>query len=221
LSVYHDSDFQVYRCWKVYKKQKRIIIVPVILWLCALTANACFWVLNVTISLYPRSYSPRLISVIGCIFWAFSVPLNIYATSVIVFRIWRIDKEVFRADSSSSPPVILRFQRETSTKLQKAIKIIVESALIYTLVSLSVLVTKATGSNMMYLTTAADIMVVGISYDMIVIRIHGERLKDLAYSQTNTPASTLKFEHEKESAPSMDFGLERVSKPCPTFKIGK
>ncbi|KAJ3505595.1 hypothetical protein NLJ89_g7332 [Agrocybe chaxingu] len=111
----------------------------------------------------------------------------------IVVRIWQIGRmSPSVREDPSTPRAIMSLQKQTRTRLQAAIKTIVESGLIYTATSVTALASHVSKSHSIYITSAADIMAIGIAFNLIIVRIARERSRERA-TWSRGPVSTLKF----------------------------
>ncbi|KAF9529126.1 hypothetical protein CPB83DRAFT_285071 [Crepidotus variabilis] len=177
----------IYRCWKIYNKSIKVIALPMLLWPGGVVAP-CIWMTCITLS---TGISTAKIS---SIFWAFSVAINIYTTSCIVYRLLIIDRIlIIRVPLSSQ---VRQIVSKTASLRNKVVSIIVESAFMYTSLTTVVLISLSTSNNgkLVYISTAADVMFAGICFDMIIIRIHQEFVKDVIESREGAPTSSIKFE---------------------------
>ncbi|CAA7261966.1 unnamed protein product [Cyclocybe aegerita] len=197
----------VYRCWVVYSKSWKIIVFPILLWL--LGISSCIWSLYVQTQLNSGSrMTSDLLYPLWMVFWIFTVSLNVYATVSIVVRIWQIGRMSPSArEDPSTPRAIMSLQKQTRSRLQAAIKIIVESGLIYTATSVTALASHVSKSHSIYITSAADIMAIGIAFNLIIIRIAIERSREHA-AWSRGPVSTLKFGETLPPMPTRDSTQE-------------
>ncbi|KAF8068856.1 hypothetical protein FPV67DRAFT_1668910 [Lyophyllum atratum] len=154
----------IYRCWVVYNKSWQIVIFPIFLWLAGLACT--------TVNMYTQGMLTSGSRVNGGIlfagitaFWTATMTLNLYATTMIVIRIWRVVNQA--AITHKLSPFA---SEQPQSRLQNIMRIIVESGLVYTVVTIVVFVSHVTGSNSIYITTAAEMQIIGITFNLILIR---------------------------------------------------
>ncbi|KAJ7611731.1 hypothetical protein FB45DRAFT_315522 [Roridomyces roridus] len=113
----------------------------------------------------------------GLSFWSLTICTNIASTSLIVWRIWVVERQNRRYG--------LREDRQTSG-LQRAMRNIVESGMIYTTCSILQLAAFANGSTWNYPASALAFQSVGISFNLIIIRGASLRLRREPGGTTST-----------------------------------
>ena len=110
----------VYRCWRAYNKSTTIILLPMLLWIVG--AGATIWTLYLNVNASGKQLYMGVQYPLSCVFWAFTMGLNIYTTcesmkypffsvqahlrcsATIIYRIWSVDQETLRPryDTTSS-----------------------------------------------------------------------------------------------------------------------
>jgi len=156
------------RCWIVYKQYdfKRhhwlILFIPVLLCIgaivCAIMDIVVLSTLHAPTSIPGATpLRPYLVA-----YYVLTLTLNILATGLIVYRIWDIHHQTTAFFKSSLC---------STDHIRSAIRIFVESALLYTLsVGVSIVVELA-GSMAYYGTSDLSVELAGITFDLIIIRI--------------------------------------------------
>jgi len=198
LQIQLANGILTFRCWVVYQKSMVAVAIPVLLWLAGLTCAIVMTVVKGTklghISSTSQTWWPLSFTIVG-------IALNIYATVMIVYKIWRVDSQS-AATRTKSP-------RNT---LRAAIRIIIESGLLQTIISFTVLITVVTQSDASFITSAAEIQIVGIAYNLILIRVSKEGRRSAV--DTEQKSTTLHFavNHSRfqESSPQ-DFSRESTT----------
>ncbi|GLB42370.1 hypothetical protein LshimejAT787_1103850 [Lyophyllum shimeji] len=154
----------IYRCWIMCDKRRRMVLLPILLWLGGVGVTA--------LSMYQQgvlTFGSRVnggaISHVYISFWSSTIVLNLYATTLIVLRIWRAVNQTAKAQRLS--PL---FSSQSQTRVQLVMRIVIESALVYTIMSFIVFINQLTGSTSVYITTAAEIQLSGIAFNLILIR---------------------------------------------------
>ncbi|KAF8970693.1 hypothetical protein BDZ97DRAFT_57170 [Flammula alnicola] len=184
------------RCWHVYARKWAVILFPLALWTAGFVIMIyAVWTENQFLFHHDDS---RMLSIECTIFWVVTIVLNIYTTGMIVFRIWSVDhaaRSVHAADSVSSCPQSGKMKRRS--KLQSVLRIVIDSGLIYTMTSFAVFCSQIASSNSVFITTGADIMVIGIAFNLIHIRVAHTRDRDELSPADSEPStlSTIQFSH--------------------------
>ncbi|KIK61736.1 hypothetical protein GYMLUDRAFT_73243 [Collybiopsis luxurians FD-317 M1] len=166
----------IYRCWVVYNKSWFIISFPLLLWLGYLGLAIFVVYLEASagnphvLLTGPGSLSSLTPSITAG--WTMSLVNNILATGLIVYRIWQVDKNSSMYAAQSVPSSHGFFSRSGKrTRLQNVIRIIIESGGLYTVMALITFITFETGSASFYPTSDAELQILSIAFNLIVIRI--------------------------------------------------
>ncbi|KAJ7903797.1 hypothetical protein B0H14DRAFT_3421976 [Mycena olivaceomarginata] len=139
----------IFRCWKVYSKSWRVVAFSLLLYLggtaCAVMILRVVATLHSNTLITSSSLNPLILS-----FWVLTIVQNIITTGLLVFRIWRVDRNTAR--------------------LRNTMRIIIESGLMYTTIALLTFITQITNSNSTYGVSDVEVQVVGITFNLIIIR---------------------------------------------------
>ncbi|KAJ6468621.1 hypothetical protein C8R47DRAFT_803220 [Mycena vitilis] len=151
----------IYRCWYIWSKSWRIIGLPVLLWLGSFSCQMAMLALLHTLGEEPVN-SGRLLPW-GLAFWILTICTNVIATSLIVWRIWGVEKQgrEFRSAPDGS---------STDSTLNNAMRRIIESGMIYTVASLLEAIAYATQSYLNYPGSSLVCYSIGINLNLIIIR---------------------------------------------------
>ncbi|KZT01854.1 uncharacterized protein LAESUDRAFT_717201 [Laetiporus sulphureus 93-53] len=122
-------------------------------------------------------------------FFCTSLSINILSTGMIVWRIWRIQRQKAKAFAQS-------FGSSGGLDLLNIIRIFLESALLYTLCVALTFIANFAGSNISYGFSDISVEIAGVSFDLIIIRIW----KGVATEQTDQFASSLNWEASRGGA---------------------
>ncbi|KAJ7893026.1 hypothetical protein B0H13DRAFT_1625340 [Mycena leptocephala] len=133
----------IYRCWHLWNKSWLVVTLPLLIWLANVACSIRFLAIlsqatqGLVIS---NSIHPWLTA-----FWSMTICINIMTTSLIVWRIWIVDRQnrKFGVDSLAT------YNRPHST-LSHVMRNIIESGMIYTVVSIFTLATYAIQSTLLY-----------------------------------------------------------------------
>ncbi|KAF9484175.1 hypothetical protein BDN70DRAFT_989801 [Pholiota conissans] len=188
-----------YRCWEVYGRRWKFVLLPIVLWLGALADTVCVLWANSRF-LHSSDIGSNLQHLMGLtwtIFWVTTIVLNVYATGMIVIRICRVNN----INCPSAHCESIGFERHANkkpTKFKEVIRIVIDSGLIYTTTSLVVVISLVTASTSYFITTSADMIVIGIAFNLINIRVAKARARDAitpSVTETKAPA-ILEFNHD-------------------------
>ncbi|KAJ7326169.1 hypothetical protein DFH08DRAFT_884978 [Mycena albidolilacea] len=154
----------VYRCWVIYGRSWLVISLPGLLVLGNTAVTGVVLYLEITLNQHAL-LSVKQIKPFGAAFWALTIVINIITTGLIVARMWRINR--------GTQDIIYRPERRgprPSTTLQHIMRIVIESGLLYTGTSLITFISYVTNSVAVYVTTDIEIQVIGIAFNLIIIR---------------------------------------------------
>ncbi|CCM06249.1 uncharacterized protein FIBRA_08498 [Fibroporia radiculosa] len=145
----------IYRMWIVWGYSKRVVVIPLCT-LVGLTVCGIAVVYQMT-----RFHLGQNIFITDLGRWltsnsVFTLCTNLYCTSMIAWRIWRINDTV---------------EGHKSNNLMSVLAIIVESSAIYTIWTIFFLVTYEVGSNLQFLSNQTLSIVAGISFMLVNVRV--------------------------------------------------
>ncbi|EMD32282.1 hypothetical protein CERSUDRAFT_118993 [Gelatoporia subvermispora B] len=146
----------IYRCWVVYDGRIMVVIASSLMWAATLVLSMLVTVRSAAIDTASGINDPSLKPYITSVF-TLTVALNIITTSLIILRISRISGEVRQYIAGRQ-------------RMHHAIRIIIESGLLYTLTAFITLVTVVTKTNADYIPADSLVQVTGIAFDLMIIR---------------------------------------------------
>ncbi|KAF7761958.1 hypothetical protein Agabi119p4_9950 [Agaricus bisporus var. burnettii] len=157
----------ILRCWTVWNKMLLAIILPLVLWVGCLSSSvyAIYRLCSRTLSPEPTPISPaeKLYSALVT-YWTCTIILNIYCTGMIVGRICSVQQ-------GWRPPSICSLQDlPQRSRLHLAKRIVIESAMMYTVASLCAFVTHVCESPAIDITYLAEAQIISIAFNLILIR---------------------------------------------------
>ncbi|KAJ3795664.1 hypothetical protein GGU11DRAFT_212782 [Lentinula aff. detonsa] len=169
----------IYRCWTICNRSIVIIIFPILLWMGYLGTGIF------VIYLEASAGNPRVLLTGGLskltpsitAGWTMSLANNIITTGIIVYRIWRVDRTnalygiQTQESSLQGTHGLFGRSKRRRTKLQNVIRIIIESGLMYTTIAFITFITFVVGSNSFYPTSDAELQILSIAFNLIIIRI--------------------------------------------------
>ncbi|KAJ6544419.1 hypothetical protein B0H19DRAFT_956623 [Mycena capillaripes] len=157
----------VYRCWVVYAHSWIAVSLPLLLVLANTAVTGVVLYLEITLNEHTLLNIKQL-KPFGAAFWATTITINILTTGLIVARIARINHS--SKDILYNSEAQTRSSRRPSNKLQHVMRIVVESGLLYTGTSLITFVSYVTNSIAVYVTTDIEVQIIGIVFNLIIIR---------------------------------------------------
>ncbi|EAU88012.1 hypothetical protein CC1G_01659 [Coprinopsis cinerea okayama7 len=178
------DSIMVWRLWVIYERSLLASVIPTLLWAGGLVITIWTVYLRIHVAYRPgateEDYPPELHAICMAL-WALTISLNLYTTSAIVLRIWRADRETKACLRAS------QFNRDIQppSYLKQTMKIVIESGLIHSAVTVSVFICLALRTNASYITTAIDIIVIGITFNLIVLRVASRRLRESHAKQSS------------------------------------
>ncbi|TFK35755.1 hypothetical protein BDQ12DRAFT_725793 [Crucibulum laeve] len=161
----------IYRCWIVYSRSRMVIIFPIILWfgglVCAIIQ--AYWQIVQT-QLFSTAWQPVAMKVgpgtLLAPFWGSTVTLNIYTTSMIIYRIWTAAHENAGTDSLREFKFIIR--------------VIIESGALYLAIITAHFVVWFTPSAFaIVMVSNINLPIIGIAFNLILIRTSKRRVDEL------------------------------------------
>ncbi|KAL0960480.1 hypothetical protein HGRIS_005522 [Hohenbuehelia grisea] len=152
----------IYRCFIVYGKNYWIVTLPSLLWLATSACGAMVCYLEVSIGTGALSQSrlkPFITSMLSL-----TLATTVITTSLIVRRIWKVESKIshFRSGDSSSP-------------LNRVMRILVESGLIYTTTILILFGTYLANSNAILGISDSVVQIIGITFNLIIVNTDAAR----------------------------------------------
>ncbi|PPQ96834.1 hypothetical protein CVT26_006003 [Gymnopilus dilepis] len=189
-SVLIADGFLIYRCWMVCLKSIRMIIVPCVFWIGGVVCTALQLYLQTVQTDGLDAWTPVNMSVgpgtILTPFWGTTIVVNIYATGIIGYKLWRRGKAQSKVDSKSSTGEI---------RVLKIMRIIIESGVIYLLITIPHFIVWFTTSNLAIVILGwINLPVVGSAFNLIIIRSAKHRVEEYEVTTGGrTVISTIKF----------------------------
>ncbi|KAF7307995.1 hypothetical protein MKEN_01161200 [Mycena kentingensis (nom. inval.)] len=145
--------FMIYRCYMVWNRSWTIIVLPMLFW-CGLAVGGLgslrFIILAGHSGIFSKGPVPWITS-----FFAASLALNIFCTAAIAYRILRT-----------------RTMRSfTSSRVQTALIIFVESAAIYSASVLALVVVYLLGSSVHFILLDLTTSIIGVTFTLVTLRL--------------------------------------------------
>ncbi|KAJ7029478.1 hypothetical protein C8F04DRAFT_1237045 [Mycena alexandri] len=192
----------IYRCWFLWDRSWLVIALPLLIWLANTATFIRFLILLAQATqglIISSAVQPWVRG-----FWAMTITINVMTTFMIVARIWMVDRQNKRLGIDADEP------RST---LGYAMRNIVESGMIYTAVSLFMLIAVNLKSTLSYPASGLEIHSVGITFNLIIIRA-----SRIARSPQNTTVS-LRFTQARSATAGREgtevFAHSHIDKESP------
>ncbi|KAF7344114.1 Carboxylic ester hydrolase [Mycena venus] len=159
----------IYRCWFLWDKSWVVIALSLLIWFANMACAMRLLYLNSQIA----EGLVRSVSIQRWFeaFWSMTISINIITTSLIIIRIWMVERQnrKFRAQRQSFiSDSDFAHGHQPRTALSLAMRNIIESGLIYTIVS--ILQLAFLRSNILVIMSALELHSVGITFNLIIIR---------------------------------------------------
>ncbi|EPS94636.1 hypothetical protein FOMPIDRAFT_93562 [Fomitopsis schrenkii] len=153
------------RCWIVYANLKHrwfIVALPSLLWLGATTCAVMDIVLLSTLHSSTSIPATTKLRPYLTAYYVTTLALNVLTTALIVYRIWDVHHQT---------TAFFRTSRLGTDRIRNAVRIFVESALLYTVAVAVSAIAELAKSNAYYGTSDTCVELAGITFDLIIIRI--------------------------------------------------
>ncbi|KAJ8502353.1 hypothetical protein ONZ45_g11850 [Pleurotus djamor] len=214
----------IYRCWIVYGKAYWVIVVPLFLLLGSFITAIWSIVLEVTlqsrVTLQFVKLKPIILtSTLTTLFQ------NILTTSLIIWRIWRVDRETAQyfntlqasGDTIYQPPG----RPHPPTRLRQVLRIVIESGLLLTVIAIVSTVVYVVNGNAFLVVGNAQTQAISIAFNLIIIRAKNQTAAEYTYKFTNAtlplafggPATMGTHESPSQSETETDLGSAEARHP--------
>jgi len=218
LSAVADTLF-IYRLWIVWSRNNWVVVLPILLLLGSITTGIGIEVEIAT--LHGSGVFATQIAAFATSFFSISLVQNLLTTSLIVWRIWRVNMGAREMGQRSLWPVMA---------------VILESGAIYSATLGALLFTYAAGSFAQYICLDMVVPIIGCTFTLIIVRVglglaksgspNGQGATTHAYTtQPRIPMSKINInvartvdvdqEHDLERGGDSDMGDEGFDKVLP------
>ncbi|KDR74688.1 hypothetical protein GALMADRAFT_1334029 [Galerina marginata CBS 339.88] len=178
----------IYRCWIVCAVSLRIVSFPCLLWLGGFvcTVLQLYWQVVQTDAV-AAVWTPVKMNVgpgtVLLPFWTITLVLNLYATGMIIHRIWRTAHKQSKLQFTSSP-----------TDLQFVIRVLTESGALYLVAAVPHFIVWWTRSNTAILIMGwTHLPITCTAFNLILIRTSQHRADDRNNSEKVSASSAIEF----------------------------
>ncbi|RPD54059.1 hypothetical protein L227DRAFT_556836 [Lentinus tigrinus ALCF2SS1-6] len=167
----------VYRCYVVYERNWKVVLVPALLWL---AETACGWVvvyIEATLHTSATLNESRLVPFITSVL-SLTLAMTTISTGLIVYRILQINNGVASHDIT---------RVGGNRRLTRVIRILVESGLIYTASVVVFFGTFLASNNAQYGVSDVVVQLIPVSFTLILIRVdQGTTIETSTFQKTST-----------------------------------
>ncbi|RDB21603.1 hypothetical protein Hypma_011202 [Hypsizygus marmoreus] len=168
----------LYRCWVIYSKRWLIVLVPALMWIAEtvcgiMTAYIEANLKNDAALVNAKSLVPFITSML-----TLTLVTNVIVTSLIVWRIWSIQRAVkFRATTVSE-----------KSPLSRVMRILIESGLMYTMSIIVLFGLYMASNNGQFGVSNSVVQIIGITFNLIITRVdRGEATQPMSQAyRSNT-----------------------------------
>ncbi|KAF7364737.1 hypothetical protein MVEN_00343500 [Mycena venus] len=154
----------IYRCWILYDRDIRVVTLPLIL----LTANIIsgYVACQKLATSAPARHIDTAVRDWITGFYTLGVAHNTVTTTLMAVRLWWVDRRIRVSEHEDRPSI-----RARRPRLQTTILLLVESAALYFVLQVVVLITFVTGSDIQFLLLGSVPPVIAITFTLITIRV--------------------------------------------------
>ncbi|KAJ7211409.1 hypothetical protein GGX14DRAFT_363024 [Mycena pura] len=209
----------IYRCYWLWNKSWAVIALPLLIWFT--NVALAMRIMDVLSQMSTGAVLSTGIAPWFEAFWSVTISINIITTSLIVFRIWMLERQnkKFRAQFA------LTTSPTHSHPLSLAMRNIIESGMIYTFASILQLAFHSVQNNMLYIVSALEMHSVGITFNLIIIR--GAQISHQAqntevtlslpvqFAENQTTGTTQSISRRAEGDESGVFVFTQIEKDSP------
>ncbi|KAF8524145.1 hypothetical protein BU17DRAFT_85252 [Hysterangium stoloniferum] len=159
----------IYRCFIIWDNNYYIIGLPTLLLIMSIVTNSVALHLFTEVRL-GTLFSPSLVAWMNSIY-SIALAQNTITTALIAYRLWRQESESAKAGLRDDSP---------KSSLRPIIRIVIESAVIYVLTAIVIIILYARGNNFQFVIQEAIVPIIGIVFTLISVRLAMHTSKMLA-----------------------------------------
>jgi len=170
----------IYRCFMVYNRRWLVIALPLTMWTGTLVGGSGLLYVNSHLKVSTNIDEKHIVPFLTALL-VLSMVQSLVTTSLIAFRILSIDRQV------------AQFRASKESRLKPISRLIIESGATYTMSLVIFLVVFLCSNNAQYALSDAIMMIIGIVFNMIIVRVHQGRTADqeatIATAETSSARS--------------------------------
>ncbi|KAF8908131.1 hypothetical protein CPB84DRAFT_1767362 [Gymnopilus junonius] len=185
----------IYRCYFVWDSNPWVITVPTLLLLCAIGVNAytMFWFSH------PFQVNEHVGVALLSAVYPLALLQNVMTTGLITLKIWNQHR------ASSATGVI---DRSSRLSLSRILRIIIESAMIYTIQLFILIILFFLEDNFQIILQSAIVPSVGLVFVLIAVRVQSAKTQTIASHSLATIPAWLDEEDDSRDALDTDISPE-------------
>lgn len=194
----------IYRCFIVYNRSWLVVALPLTMWTGTLVCGCAVLYISSHLKISTNLDEKHLVPFLTALL-VLTLVQNAAISSMIAYRIRSIDRQIAKFSSDNR-----------ASRLQPIMNLIIESGAIYTVSMIICLIVVLCSNNAQYAVSDAIIMIIGIVFNMIIIRVHQGRTVEQEVLTTGVASSrhTLSFANGPE-------GRSTFSNSHPLTSFGK
>ncbi|EPS96972.1 hypothetical protein FOMPIDRAFT_61202 [Fomitopsis schrenkii] len=158
---------KIHRCYVLYNQSLLVIAFPSLIWTAALASAAAEIYFNSTFNALTNLAGAAKLENFLDAFIALAVSFNIITTAMILYRVGQTQNASAKMLTEKHDDV----PSSGHMRWSRLSQILVESAMVYTLAGIVLLVVNFVGSNAVYPMSDLTLQIAGIQYDVIIIRV--------------------------------------------------
>ncbi|KAF9559967.1 hypothetical protein CPC08DRAFT_708439 [Agrocybe pediades] len=185
----------IYRCYVVWDRRIWVTVLPIILLILSIASNAAllFWFTH------PGTQSEKSILQWMATIYPFAFAQNTITTGMIAFKIWRQHRSSTELGVHNHSPL----------DLIGVMRIVVESAMIYTLQLLILIILFPLHHNAQLIVQCAIVPSIGIVFVLIAVRVHFSRSRTLLGGDTMMASMPPWLNEDQDTSTAGDEDLEQ------------
>ncbi|KAJ8495464.1 hypothetical protein ONZ45_g12854 [Pleurotus djamor] len=183
----------IYRCWIVYNQSYLVILFPALLWVGDIAMGS--FVLYIQVHFNQKESLQDVLTPSHTSFLVITVAQNLITTALIILRIRRVDRLTARYS-------VTTMGGRRKTKLQRVMRIVIESGLLYTVATIVCLATYLADTFAYLSVTGAELPIIVIAFNLIIIRAKSQPSEKTEYTLAHNEKSALQFKCVSTDLPS-------------------
>ncbi|KAK7055477.1 hypothetical protein R3P38DRAFT_2847272 [Favolaschia claudopus] len=207
----------IFRCYIVFGRRWQVIIPSFVLYLAGLAMTIKLVHVEITTSNAAITLSSDITRPWWCAFFAITAAQNVLTTSLLIWRIWRVERQsmLYRA----APSELGTASVTPHSRLRRVIRVVAESGLAYSTLMFMTFVASLCGSDALYALGNATLQATGISFDLIIIRSTPSRDEQFTSFEHGTAyRAPLEFARSKNRSTAVDIVTINVTIPENSYR---
>ncbi|OSX62655.1 hypothetical protein POSPLADRAFT_1039690 [Postia placenta MAD-698-R-SB12] len=198
----------IYRCWVIYGHRWAIIILPSIVWVADTIVSAVEVYYTATLRADSTLPEAQRANAFAQAYISLTFVQNVMTTGLIIYRIWTVHKQSSRYFSQSYST------NGAGMGLSRINRILIESAMLYTIVVFITLVVDFDNNNSVYGVSSFLVEIAGVQFDLIIIRV-GQGIAT-EHMQTAVESQQLELRIRRDTTVERSGGSKTVMQSHPS-----